>query len=300
MLPGALPVQVRALPTGDLLLQLAATRKFAPFDRAFELLTGQARGLHGSERSDGRSLHSAWIWEPVGTDDLVICSDILRPVDAGGVEQAEALVRVSLDRPEQFETLLEMPLDAPMRFACRLSMSLITVRDDGTVHALVPGNASASDPRFQQTRIFRAVPGGGPAEALEGSLGKFAQWPDLSTRAKMQELPVLMREIELASMPMGLFGAGDWLYLLTRSPLAGGATRWALTRIDPATGEASGSMSIASAANHLMVVPGPDHWALIEKGPVLSFGYQELRQIVMMPVELLASWENGGTLCSGS
>lgn len=296
LLPEVRPVQIRAVSATDLLLQLAGTEteSFARLDRSFALHLDDAREVVGSVRGDGREIRSTWIWEPAGDDRLVACSDLVRAGDDR--QPTEGLVRLALDRPSDFELLLEMPFDAPMRFACRLALPLITVLDDGAVYALVPGNGAAGDPRFAETRLYRAAAGGGAAVALGEPLG---EWPELPTSAKVTELPWVMREIELAAMPTGLYHRGQWLYLLHREPLAGGGTDWSLTRIDPATGEAAGTMRISSQANHLMVVPGPERWALIEKGPVRSFGYQELRRIVWLPVAQLDGWRDGGILCAG-
>lgn len=293
------PVYVRGRPGEGLLVQLAARRSFAPTDSGFNLSLEEEYVWKRDAGPDGSSLEAAWIWELVGGGghSVAACSDLYRPTGDGDRKGLAGLVRFPLDRPQDFEVLLERPLDSALRFACRLSLPLIASLEDGSIYALVPGDPKLDDPERRETRIYRAAPGADAAEPLRESLDGLSRWPKLTMDARTHELPLVMSEIEMATMPVGLFGWEGSLYLLARSPLPALRTEWTLFRVDPEAGAIEGRMSLASEANHLIVVPGRERWALLEKGPVLSFGAQELLRIVWMPAEQLRAWSDGGALC---
>lgn len=76
--------------------------------------------------------------------------------------------------------------------------------------------------------------------------------------------------LEDAQYPTGLYAWRGLLYVLTRSPGAGGETHWRLHVVDPERDEVVGALTLPTRAPHLGIVPGPRFWALIEKGPVES------------------------------
>lgn len=84
---------------------------------------------------------------------------------------------------------------------------------------------------------------------------------------------------EKSTAPVALFGRGRFLYLLARRPRADGGTQWTLFQIDPERDQMMRSIELPTRASHLVVIPGPREWAIIEKGPVAAVG-QDFEQHV--------------------
>jgi len=92
-------------------------------------------------------------------------------------------------------------------------------------------------------------------------------------------------EVESLSIPVGIYGAGEFVYLLTREPEVRGGTIWKMHKIDPASKRLLGSVRLPTSAHHLSVVPTRDHWFFFEKGPVRKVGGQQVRSLVIVPAE---------------
>ena len=95
---------------------------------------------------------------------------------------------------------------------------------------------------------------------------------------------------ERATAPVGLFGRGGFLYLLARQPRADHSTRWTIFQIDPARDQMVRSMTLPTHAPHLVVVPGPREWAVIEKGHLVEAGNdfeQQVRRAIFIRSSLI-------------
>lgn len=88
-----------------------------------------------------------------------------------------------------------------------------------------------------------------------------------------------------AQSAVGLMGHGDLLYLLARQPTPGAGVHWTLTVIDPAVDRVLRTLHLPTRAPHVMLVPGDDQWALVEKQAVQGFGVQGIGNALLMPGE---------------
>ncbi len=93
----------------------------------------------------------------------------------------------------------------------------------------------------------------------------------------------LFGELEGLSVPLGLFGQGRFVYVLTRKPADGGGTHWQLHQIDTDTDELTGAVRLPTTASHLTVVPTEGTWYLFERGRVGGGGRQEIGSLVAIP-----------------
>jgi len=112
--------------------------------------------------------------------------------------------------------------------------------------------------------------------------------PKLAGPAGFGAVAARYKALETFAGPVGLYGYDKKLFLLTRRPSPDG-TDWRLHRLDPTTGEELGSGTLPTSAAHLLVIPGPKQWAVIEKDPVRSPGDQEVRSMLVLPAE----WAEG-------
>lgn len=96
-------------------------------------------------------------------------------------------------------------------------------------------------------------------------------------------------ELASRSIPAGLYGHGDQLFLLTRQP-RGDRTEWSLHEIDPVEGGVLGSpLVLPTRAEHLTVATSTDKWYFIEKGPVRGPATQEVQSILTIEAEAISN-----------
>ena len=272
------PNGVRAKRNG-FLLELAKGRLMA-LDEAF--VPGEQREVYGMNETGGqkRSFQSLFLWEPIG-EEILAFGDLKDAQD----QWSSALVRFTLGRSPEFRILLTFSLGHPTRTFYRLGYPYIAALGDTGYVLLMEKNVRLCANRKR---------GGGLAP-----LGF-----DLPGPAVNPVLPVLsttdaaatMRAVEQSAMYAGLYGWDGYLYLLSRAP-EGSAVRWTLTKIHPDKG-IIGSAILPTRANHLTVVPGPTAWALVEKGPVRSYGVQTVSSVWMVDSAKIRSLRGHiGKLC---
>jgi len=193
----------------------------------------------------------------------------------GSVLTAEKLierawVRLNVPTGELTEISEEVELDLP-----GLHMELLTspllAHVDGGAYALrlvePPFIAQITPDR----RHLRAFPEG------------FERLPTLPNERGRAAAAIQFKALERATAPMGLYGRGSYLYLLTRQPGSEGKTRWRVSQIDPRRDTLVRTLDLPTSANHLYLAPGAQYWAVVEKGPVVVAGQQEITSILLIP-----------------
>lgn len=98
-----------------------------------------------------------------------------------------------------------------------------------------------------------------------------------------------------SALPVGLYGSGGYLYLLTRQPAAGGV-QWRLHKIDPVKDRLIASRVLPTSADDLALAPGPQSWAILEKGPMRPTCDQVVTGLLRIP----ASWIERAEAHSGA
>ena len=91
--------------------------------------------------------------------------------------------------------------------------------------------------------------------------------------------PAFYAAAESAAFPVGLYGHGDRLYVLSRE-FVDGVTRWELHHLDPVAEEIVGRTRLPTNAAHVSLLPGEKYWVLEESS---SFADDIFRQ----PIRLL-------------
>jgi hypothetical protein len=95
--------------------------------------------------------------------------------------------------------------------------------------------------------------------------------------------PERFAALEGATFAVALFARGDRLFLLTRQPVGPDKTRWRFHVVDPGQDRILRSLALPTSANHLIVAPGARFWAILEKGPILRSGEQEIGELLLLP-----------------
>jgi hypothetical protein len=265
--PGLGPLEfthpTRLLGTDDGYLLCENSERLIWFDRAFRPLRsvdfrGETAGNSPLDVSDAALLG--------GGKEMVALATAKR-----NGAWWQGFVRLNLDPLEIVEFVREVSTDSPADLMYRLNRPVIAVAG-GAAYAL-----SFSQP----PALVRLTP---PHETLKAFPAGFAALPTTSQRqGGAGAAAVLFGSLEAASYPVALYGSGKYLYLLTRKPRAGGGTLWQVTQIDPARDALVRTLTLPTEANHLDLAPGPRHWALVEKGPVVRAGAQRIGPVALVP-----------------
>lgn len=264
-----LPVSAREIrPTPDGFLLKVDSLEFVATDR--ELRPKRYFSLTPTETSSVRGIFN---WVPVA-DTVLAFAD----VEERNSYWASGWVRISLASPGNHEMLRSVPLNAWERRIYPLGLPYLTSLGTN-------GYFLASD--GAGIRLFRVSLGqpGGPVRELSGLL---LNLPLLPGGGGAEAAIARYRELERSSAPAGLYGNQGKLYLLTRR-LGSAGTEWLLHRLDPETGSELGRLVLPVTASNLLIIPGKKHWAVIEKGPVLGPGRQEVKSVLF----LLTTWVEG-------
>jgi hypothetical protein len=105
--------------------------------------------------------------------------------------------------------------------------------------------------------------------------------------------PARYNEIEQRTMPVGLYGKGRFLYLLTREPGRDRhGTVWLLHKIDPRSGGALGSVRLPTEAPHISLVTAPENWYILEEGRATEKGELPVTSMVDLPAEWIEDLGN--------
>jgi hypothetical protein len=249
-------------------------------------------GTKGVLAASGRGLWSIgglWQWEPVG-EDVVAFTDIL----ARGSNRKEianwksAFVRFPLRNPGDLTILRTVPLTSEDKTLFRSGLPYLAALGD-TAYVL------SLNTRLSLSKHER---GSSQLEDVSDLVPGPHDSPRLPEFWSSDDYVRLMAAIEKESMPVGLYGWRNSLYILSRTP-TGHGTRWFLTSIDPTRRNSSATVELPVRANHVTVIPGLQDWAFIEKGPVKGYGIQEISRALFIPSHLLqAPLKSDGMVCS--
>ena len=258
-----------------------------------ELTGGRLVQIHGSDRvahsvsligrelATGHSVGSLFNWTVAG-DRLVAFGNL----KAGDDDWSTGFYAVELDPGQGGRVLEELPRYSAERLWYRLGF-----------HYSTSIGRDAYFLRFgDQLRIARYSPDADGPVFLDALPDEIRTAPDLPAFETVDEFVGLMDAVEAATMPVGLYGWKGDLYVLWRQAGQTGQN-WALSRIDPERDELVGTIQVPSDAHHLVAVPGPAHWAFVEKGRVEGFGVQKVESLQLVPASRIRAIGSGGPLC---
>lgn len=229
-----------------------------------------------------RSLDS---WQAVGDDSLLLYGDYRHFTG----RWLSVFARVSLDDPGRVELLKAIPAESPVRRFYLNSQSYLASAGGKGYFLFLGDDASSMVPE-----IWEMDPAAKDGEGLRrlgvelpSTLRKVTM--DLPEPKGAESVKALFAAQERAAATVGLVGHGDLLYLLSRQPTRGAGIHWTLTVIEPATDRVLRTLHLPSRAPHLLLVPGEESWALVEKGRVEGFGVQKIDDALLLPSDWFVS-----------
>jgi len=238
------------------------------------------QGFDLVEATRGTELKSVAVyqWAPLGSKELVALGD----VELGSGEWKTGLLRVRLGHPPRVEMVHELPgkpedLDmylVGLQYLTSLDGRGYFVEMSETPPVLVEVRPENGSTAVRSVPLF--------SQASRGEQPVFR--PYLSELEAVNEVPGAFAELERSFMVSGVYGWEGRLYLLIRRPRRGveGST-WSLTRVDPESGVTRGRIDLPTTAAHVTLIPGPESWAVLEKGRVKGFGQQDIATLLLIP-----------------
>jgi hypothetical protein len=239
--------------------------------------------LSGLRVSEEKKIGFVFRYSLMDTEDLLGFADLRT---ASGV-WSSGFVRISLGDPLQARVLREVKLEDPDRLWYRLGFPYL---------ASVDGTAFILDIGGEEFRILKNESGTVGTVPLESFPKAIRKRPDLPDFFRPNSLVDVMAAVEALTMPVGLHGWEGSLYILWRRPGIEDQD-WLLTKVDPEKDELIGTVILPSHAHHLLVVPGPRYWALVEKGVVEAWGTQKIESMRLVPSELIRNFLPGKQVC---
>lgn len=228
-------------------------------------------------------------WVPTGDGQIVAFGDVSsEPIGPKAREQenphnpwSTRVIRFSYDWPEKFSTIKKFDENTlSMEFA-RLGNPIIAAVG-GTAYILLAEEKEGKP----------AVPG---IYEVRSQVRRMPVFPEGYTevpivnydQSKPESVALFYRQLESKQVAVGLYGQGNFLYLLTRQPdVSRDGTTWILHRINPRNEQVLGSVVLETKAPHISLIPGEEEWAIVEKGRVEKVFEQQIEAILRVN----ASW----------
>ncbi len=231
--------------------------------------------LLAESRSASGALGGIFAWTLVGEEMLAF----------GDIELADGswesgFVRVPLASPAEFELLHPTALDSPARLFYRYGQNFVArvgakgyflaMENPPAIYEMSPADATDRAPRR-----LRSFPG--PHEEL-------AVLPRLPQAGGIGAAQRIAEAMERSTGVVGIFGGRRFLQVLARFVAPDtGTVSWSLLQIDPQRDQLLGGFTLPTSAPHLLVVPGPQYWAFVEKGRVRDLGEQDVDSLLLIP-----------------
>lgn len=228
------------------------------------------------ESDDGELLKSLLDWMPLEGGEIL---GIGLTQDTGGNWSSDFLFFDSFS-PSQYKKLLELPVESFPYYT--LGHSYFANVNDKGVFLVVD----------QTLEIYEFVNGETEQIKLLSSLEKLkAKYkPPTLPEIRLSTTADAYRAVEAASYPTALIGWDNHIYILFREPKKNDdRTKWSLYLLDAGTGEIISEQVLPTESSHIVLIPGAQHWFLLEKGDVEEFGKQQTKNLVAIPSDRIAS-----------
>lgn len=225
------------------------------------------------------TVHAVFAWATPG-DRIFGAGDALLP---DGSWQRGLFVMPVVD-PAAYRVVRDIPVEDRQEFDFFLmGDQLITVLGDKG-YFLVPA----------ETPHLLEVDGEGASRRLASFPAGFERRPAFPLHGGFESAEIRYRAYEGAPLAVGLYtgSRAPRLFVLTRRPAGDAGTEWTMTRIDPAADRIEGSLVLPTHANHLTLVPGPERWAILEKGRVRHYGEQDIATLLLVPTAWIEGEES--------
>lgn len=255
------------LPTDTGYLALIRGKKLMWLDPSFQ--------PRSEEALTDRGIAAFYEWD--ATENQLVAYGALAP-DKPGDRPRLGFLDARLERDSSGEIALSQP-------------TLFFPLQDNRAYLLGHKNIASARGRLfflaveKEAAIYEATNPPRRVQAFPSEYRPTAPLPGPTSRT--DEAVAVYSALEEWTGPAGLYSDGDLLYLLTRRPDTPSGVRWELHPIDPDSGKLFAARALPTEAPHLLVVPGPQVWLVVEKGSVVSWGQQPIRSVLRLRISEL-------------
>jgi hypothetical protein len=183
----------------------------------------------------------------------------------------QAFARIGWPPLRVLEVVERIPRDSPADDLISMQRINLLTHVDSGVWALHYGEPSSLLRLWPEPKTLSTFPKG------------FETLPRLPESQGFATIPVRSKALERATVAVALYGRANALYLLTRRPRSEGGTLWQLHRIDPEEDVLRYSVELPTTAAEVVLAPGPELWAVLEKQSVTGPGEQEIPSMLLIP-----------------
>lgn len=232
--------------------------------------------LANMQDKDGYLAGGIWTWVDLGGEIIAFADKGKDPMDSKG--WSAAVLRFKSRKATEFETVHDIALSSKTRVFSRLGFPVLASARGRAYILLVEG----------VPRIHEVGSGVRPLNAFPSGYDRF---PDLGEVLDRDTAPVMYKQIERSQAVAGLYGWGDFLYVLTRRPNAvGDGTKWFVSKIDPSLDVVVSTVPLRTSSTNIILIPGKEHWIVVEKGRVETLGKQKIDSFQLVPAGFIESW----------
>jgi hypothetical protein len=257
-----------------------AGNRFRAVDEKLDFVGQRAETIvDSSVKSNGFTVAGVLDWQ-IADGDFVAYATFVSTAAAGDEKAwsdlenwSTGFVRYPYGQPWRVEFFRLAKFSNPNTVLYRLGYPMLAAVGKD-VYALVVENDTPILYRFRKGQKPEPLANTFPREIAN------RQIPALPNFVNYWDYPLVMRAVEDSVMPAGLYGWNGSLFLLYRIPEPKG-TRWMIAKL--VNGQFIEPSRLPTRADNVTLIPGPEYWALLEKGPIQELGTQKLEQAILIP-----------------
>jgi hypothetical protein len=239
--------------------------------------------ITGRTDDENSTITRIYMWDVMSDGLTVVALADLRHASRDRREDFSGIVMFSLEA-KTFKILMRVRLDSPERRLYRMRYPLLAA---GNAEALFVSGEGGEDRYWLNMVAYKS-------STQRSSVQSRLPLPKLTFPRTFSSL----RQVQSAYGQLAANGFIStvilWesrLFLVELEQIGSTITsyQWVLKELDRHTGEVKGARILPAKSRHLMVIPGSDRWAIVEKGIVTSFNAQLIEGIWEIPSGLIAA-----------
>ena len=240
----------------------------------------------GRSSSDGYKITRIYVWDVMEDERTVVALADLEKVSDDGPSDSSAIVTFSLE-DDTFDVVERLPLDSPVRNLSRLRYPVLAAGENELVFMSLKGESDKFSLEFSLRRSEGRSRGSRSYIDLKN---KIVSPTSISLRGIQETYEELSKEGFLSAVILW----HERLFVVevesTDQKLV--PFQWVMREVDRRTGKVKGIFLLPATSPHIMVIPGDDNWAIVEKGRVMAFNLQLIDAFWIVPSSMIESRRN--------
>jgi|GEM_PF-5519371 len=230
-----------------------------------------------NKETSGGQIRSVFNWT-AGSQGVLVFGDTAR--ESGQTEEWNtSLILVPWESSKSPSVLDSLEIESTTRQFSRMGFPILATAKGKTFFLKVDG----------QAQLYKIESG---LQLLDVIPDEFRKFPEIEKRMTSESIPRIFSDFSKATATVGVYGTPDGLFLLFRRRDDEQVTRWAIGEVDIERGVLIRTVPLPTTKPHIVLVPGKEEWAVIEKEQVIDYKTQPVGNIVIIPADEL--FRSGG------